>query len=45
MARTAVDQRIGDEETDAASIETFCRRHGISTSTYYNLRSLGLAPR
>jgi hypothetical protein len=28
---------IGDEEADAASIPTFCRRHGISVSTYYNI--------
>jgi hypothetical protein len=37
--------RIGDEQSDAASIATFCRRHGISVATYYNLRAQGLAPR
>jgi hypothetical protein len=36
---------IGDEEAEATSITTFCRRHGISVATYYNLRALGLAPR
>jgi len=28
---------VGDEEIDAASIRTFCRRHGISVASYYNL--------
>jgi len=37
--------RIGDEEAEATSIETFCRRHGISVATYYNLRAQGLTPR
>jgi diketogulonate reductase-like aldo/keto reductase len=36
---------IGDEEMEATSIETFCRRHGISVASYYNLRAQGLAPR
>jgi hypothetical protein len=36
---------FGDEEADASSIATFCRRHGISVATYYNLRAHGLAPR
>ena len=36
---------IGDEEVDATSITTFCRRHGISVASYYNLRAHGLAPR
>jgi len=41
----AAPRRFGDEETDAASIITFCRRHGISVATYYNLKANGLAPR
>jgi hypothetical protein len=28
---------IGDEEADASSIPTFCRRHGISVALYYEL--------
>jgi hypothetical protein len=38
------DKRIGDEESEASSISTFCRRHGISVATYYNLRMAGQAP-
>ena len=39
MARPEVTGRrpFGDEDSDAASIRTFCRRHGISVATYYNL--------
>jgi hypothetical protein len=33
------------EERDAYAIPEFCRRHNISTGTYYNLRNLGLGPR
>jgi len=33
------------ENRDAYSIDEFCRRHGISHGTYYNLRTLGLGPR
>jgi hypothetical protein len=33
------------ENRDAYSISEFCRRHGISHGTYYNLKSLGLGPR
>ena len=36
---------VGDEEVEATSIPTFCRRHGISVASYYNLRANGLAPR
>jgi hypothetical protein len=36
--------KIGDEESEASSIATFCRRHGISIATYYNLKSTGQAP-
>jgi len=36
---------VGDEQADAASIPTFCRRHGISVASYYNLRAKGLTPR
>jgi hypothetical protein len=48
MARPGVAGRkiiYGDEEVDAASIKTFCRRHGLSVATYYNLRVKGLTPR
>jgi hypothetical protein len=47
VARPEVTGRrpFGDEEADASSIKTFCRRHGISIATYYNLRANGLAPR
>jgi hypothetical protein len=33
------------EQRDAYSIPEFCRRHNISTGTYYNLRNLGRGPR
>jgi hypothetical protein len=33
------------EERDAYSIDEFCRRHGISRGTYYNLKTRGLGPR
>jgi hypothetical protein len=33
------------ENRDAYSIDEFCRRHGISHGTYYNLKTLGLGPR
>jgi hypothetical protein len=33
------------EDRDAYSIDEFCRRHGISHGTYYNLKALGLGPR
>ena len=47
MARPEVTGRrpFGDEEAEATSIRTFCRRHGISVATYYTLREEGLAPR
>jgi hypothetical protein len=44
-SRSQRSHRIGDEEIEATSIETFCRRHGFSVATYYNLRAQGLAPR
>jgi predicted DNA-binding transcriptional regulator AlpA len=28
-----------------ASINGFCRRHGVSRSTYYNMKAAGLGPR
>jgi hypothetical protein len=33
------------DDRDAYSIDEFCRRHGISHGTYYNLKTLGLGPR
>ena len=36
---------VGDEEIEACSIETFCRRHGISPATYYVMKTKGLTPR
>jgi hypothetical protein len=33
------------EDLDAYSIEEFCRRHGISRGTYYNMKEAGLGPR
>jgi hypothetical protein len=36
---------FGDEERDACSIETFCRRHSIGIATYYVLRKNKQAPR
>jgi hypothetical protein len=36
--------RLGDEESDAASIKTFCRRNGISVAKYYELRADGRGP-
>ncbi|WP_338833542.1 hypothetical protein [Bradyrhizobium septentrionale] len=32
------------DETDAFSLATFCRRHGISLPTYYRIAQQGLAP-
>ena len=32
-------------ELDAYSIEAFCRRHSISRSMYYNLKTAGKGPR
>jgi hypothetical protein len=29
----------------AYSIDEFCKAHGLSRSTYYNLKKLGLGPR
>ena len=43
--KTLTPLKVGDEEVDAASIRTFCRRHGLSVASYYNLRVTGLAPR
>ena len=40
-----IRKRIGDEETEATSIATFCRRHGISRQTYYDWKNRGLTPR
>lgn len=34
-----------NEDLDAYSIEEFCRRHGISRGTYYNMKEAGLGPR
>jgi hypothetical protein len=34
-----------NQELDAYSIEEFCRRHGISRGTYYNLRAAGEGPK
>lgn len=38
-------ERLPGDETEAASIEGFCRKHGISVAYYYELRKEGLAPR
>lgn len=35
----------GESETSAATIATFCVRHGISRTQYYVLRKAGLGPR
>lgn len=32
-------------ETDADSVKEFCRRHGFSPATFYNLRRAGLGPK
>ena len=32
-------------ETDAMSIDTFCRRHGISRASFYNALAESRAPR
>jgi len=34
----------GDDDADAYSIATFCRRHGISESFFFKLQSRGEAP-
>jgi hypothetical protein len=36
--------RLPDEESEAASIATFCRRHSISVAKYYELRAEGRGP-
>jgi hypothetical protein len=38
-------QRLPGDETEAHSIEMFCRKHGFSVAYYYELRKDGLAPR
>jgi hypothetical protein len=38
-------ERLPGDESEAASIEMFCRKHGISVAYYYELRKDGLAPR
>lgn len=32
-------------DVDAYSIEQFCKRHGLSRATFYNLAKVGRAPR
>jgi hypothetical protein len=34
-----------NQELDCFSIEEFCRRHGISRGTFFNLRATGAGPR
>ena len=36
--------RLADEECDASSIATFCRRHGFSVAKYYQLKAEGRGP-
>jgi hypothetical protein len=36
--------RLADEESEAASIATFCRRHSISIAKYYELKAAGRGP-
>jgi hypothetical protein len=36
--------RLADEEREAASIATFCRRHSISVAKYYLLKAEGRGP-
>jgi hypothetical protein len=36
--------RLADEESEAASIATFCRRHGFSIAKYYELKAEGRGP-
>jgi hypothetical protein len=38
-------ERLPGDETEAASIEGFCRQHGISIAFYYELRKKKRAPR
>jgi hypothetical protein len=34
-----------NQELDAYSIVEFCRRHGISRGTFYNLKAAGKGPK
>jgi hypothetical protein len=36
--------RFADEESESASIATFCRRHSISVAKYYELKAAGRGP-
>ena len=45
MPKTAQQPRKSTEERDAYSIAEFCRRHGISSGTYYNLKADDKAPK
>jgi hypothetical protein len=39
-----IDGRDAGPQLFAYSIEEFCKTHGVSRGTYYNLRKAGLAP-
>ena len=41
--KDAGPQQVGSQQF-AFSIEEFCKHHGVSRGTYYNLRKAGLAP-
>jgi hypothetical protein len=45
MAKRRRRERLPGDETEAHSIEGFCRKHGISVAFYYLLRKDGLTPR
>lgn len=45
MAPPKVTKTKIAEDLDAYSIDEFCRRHGISLGTYYNLKRVGRGPR
>jgi hypothetical protein len=45
MAKRRRRERLPGDETEAHSIEGFCRKHGISVAFYYELRKKKRTPR
>jgi excisionase family DNA binding protein len=45
MLKTRAGDIIGTPGPDAYAIESFCKAHGISRSTFYNLIRSGKGPR
>jgi hypothetical protein len=45
LYRSDTGERLPGDESEAHSIEGFCRKHGFSIAFYYELRKAGLTPR